>query len=291
MKYLKNLIPMLSLSILASLSCQAAGVAPDQAGRGALQGAQGAVAPAYFDLLASLFYFDARSLFWMLIGGGIVAALMFPDLRNSRKALPPSDALQMPTEVNPATSGEASGQKLAGEEVVHSTEYWIGLDEATTVTVEEMSCIEEEAEVFLMAGRPDVAIKVLRDYLDTEPDCKACVWFKLLDIYHAQGMREPFFSLAEEIKTRFNVELPTWEASSAEAQSRHGLDHFPSLLANIVEHWNEPHGLEYLRGLMRDNRHGERLGFHEEAFRDLLMLSEILEAKMDESGVVANKTR
>lgn len=281
MKYPKNSIPLLSLSILGSLRCQAEAAA-DQAGGSALQGAQEAAVPAYLDLLADLCYFDARSLFWMLVGGSIVAALKFLDSRHFRKAVPPSGALQMPVEVNPAENGEAPGGKPASEEVVHSTEYWIGLDEATTVTVEELANIEEEAEVFLMAGRPDVAIKVLRDCLDSGADSRASVWFKLLDIYHAQGMREPFFSLAEEIKTRFNVAIPTWEASHAEAQLRHGLDHFPNLLANIVQRWNEPYGLEYLRGLMQDNRHGERLGFHEEAFRDLLMLSEVFEFRMDD---------
>lgn len=280
MKYLINLIAIPSLFVLASLNCQA-DLAPDHAGRGALQGVEDASVAPPLDLLANLLYFDAHSLFWMLVGGGIVAALMFP----SRKAVPPPGALQMPAEVNPATNGEASAGNPA-----HSPDYWIGLDEATTVTVEELTSIEEEAEVFLMAGRPDVAIKVLRDYLESETDCKACVWFKLLDIYHVQEMREPFDCLAQEIRTRFNVALPTWEASEAEAELRHGLEHFPSLLANIVQHWNKPYGLEYLRGLMRDNRHGGRLGFHEEAFRDLLMLSEVLEAKMEEAGGAANKT-
>ena len=286
MKYLlKNLIAIPSLFFLASLSCQA-DLAPDHAGRGALQGIEDASVASPLDLLANLLYFDAHSLFWMLVGGGIVAALMFP----SRKAVPPPGALQMPAEVNPPIDGEASAGKPAGGNEVHSPDYWIGLDEATTVTVEELTSIEEEAEVFLMAGRPDVAIKVCRDYLDTESDSKPNVWFQLLDLYHVQEMREPFDCLAQEIRTRFNVALPTWEASEAEAELRHGLEHFPSLLVNIVQYWNKPYGLEYLRGLMRDNRHGGRLGFHEEAFRDLLMLSEVLEAKMEEAGEAANKT-
>jgi hypothetical protein len=289
MKYLKNSIPILSLSVLASLRCQAE-PASDPAGRAALQGVQEAGAQSSLDLLANLLYFDAHSVFWLLVGGGIVAALMFPAARKSRKTVAPAGALKMPAEVNPATNGEVSGGKSAGGNAAHSRENWIGLDEATTVTVEELTCIEEEAEVFLMAGRPDVAIKVCRDYLDAEPDSKPNVWFKLLDIYHVQNMRAPFDCLAQEIRTRFNVALPTWEESIAEAELRHGLEHFPSLLANVVQHWNKPSGLEYLRGLMRDNRHGERLGFHEEAFRDLLMLSEVLEVKMEDAGVAANKT-
>lgn len=229
----------------------------------------------YLNSLADFFYFDAHSLAWMLIGGAIVAAGIFLRSRRAREAAPPprNPVLKMPSEVNPATSGEAEA---------HLTEYWIGLDEATTVTVEVLSRIEEEAELFLMMGRPDVAIKVLRDHLGAEPDCKAYIWFKLLDIYHVQGMRKPFDCLAQEIRTRFNVALPTWDESLAEAESRHGLEHFPNLLAKITLHWNDPSGLEYLQGLMQDNRQGKREGFHEEAFRDMLLLFDVLEARMDD---------
>jgi len=270
MKRLKNLIPVMSLSILTSLSCQA-GVA---------------AAPENFNSLADFFNFDASSYIWILIGGAIVAALVVLRWRSARVAAPPMrmPVLQMPAEIKAATSGEASGLKPA-----HSTEYWVGLDAATTVTVEELSRIEEEAEVFLMMGRPDVAIKVLRDYLNVEPDCKAYVWFKLLDIYHVQDMREPFDGLAQEIRTRFNVALPTWDTSRAEAELRHGLEHFPNLLAKISLCWNDPSGLDYLQGLMQDNRQGGRTGFHEDAFRDLLLLFDVLEAKMNESVTGANR--
>lgn len=273
MNHLKYIIPALCLA-LASLSCHA-GIASDH-----MAGGQEAAVPAFFEFIADLFYFDARSLFWMLIGGAIVALAVLPGSRSFRKAVPPSDVPQKLNEVKPVASVQASEQKPAGEKTVHSTEYWVGLDEATTVTVEELSRIEEEAEVFLMMGRPDVAIKVLRDHLDAEPSCKAYVWFKLLDIYHVQGMREAFERLAQEMKTRFNVALPTWDASSAEAESRQGLEHFPSLLAKIVQNWNAPSGLEYLQGLMQDNRQGERTGFHEEAFRDMLLLCDVLEARI-----------
>lgn len=261
MNRLKKTIPILSMCALAYLS-----------GR-VVQAAEDATEPAYFHFLAELFYFDARSLVWMLIGGAIVAAALFP--RSHLVAPPGKPEVKIPAEVQLGINGE----KPAGAAATHSTEYWIGLDEATTVTVEELSRIEEEAEVFLMMGRPDMAIKVLRDHINAEPDCKANVWFKLLDVYRIQGMRESFERLAQEINTRFNVALPTWEASHTEAESRYGLEHFPNLLAKIIHVWDDPAGPEYLQGLMQDNRRGERTGFHEEAFREMLLLSDVLEAK------------
>lgn len=130
MNHLKKSIVALSLPVLISLNCQAM------------------AAPAYFDSPSDLFYFDAHSLIWMLIGGAIVAAGVFLHTRSAREAAPPmrQPALPMPSDASSATSGEVPGQKSAGGEAALSMEAWISLDEATTVTVEELSRIEEEAE-------------------------------------------------------------------------------------------------------------------------------------------------
>ncbi|MEN6584521.1 MAG: hypothetical protein ABFE02_00530 [Sulfuricella sp.] len=275
MKHLIKIISTLTLPVLASLSCQAAD----------------APASLSFSSFDDFFHFDASSLIWMLIGGAIVVTGFILRSRSAREADPSmrKPALKMLSEAKPATNGEKYGGKPTSEDTAHSAKYWLDLEEATTVTVEEMSCIEEEAEVFLMMGRPDMAIKLLRDYLEAEPDCKASAWFKLLDIYHVEQMREPFNHLAKEIKTRFNVALPTWEANHAVVQSRYGLEHFPNLLSKISQHWDDPSGLKILHELMRENRQGERMGFHEEAFRDMLLLSDVLEARMAESEAHANR--
>lgn len=268
-----NKISTLTLPVLAFLSGRAA------------------AASEYIGPLSDFLHLDVSSLIWMAIGGAIAAIGVSLRSRGSRAAdrRASNPAQQMSAEAKPATNGETYGGKPPGDDVTHSMQYWLDLDEATTVTVEEMSCIEEEAEVFLMMGRPDVAIKVLRDYLDAEPDCKATVWFKLLDIYHVQGMHEPFNHLAKDIKTHFNVALPTWEANRAVVQSRYGLEHFPNLLAKISQHWNTPSGLETLQELMKENRQGERMGFNEEAFRDMLLLYDVLEARLNEPAAQTGK--
>lgn len=238
-----------------------------------------AASPVLADGVYRLPRFDGDALFWMLTGA---AAMGVGCLIHS--CLPRGERLPQPV-VRPARppDGLASSRPgPAGPRESHAMQHWVNLDEATTVTVEELSRIEEEAEVFVMTGRPDVAIKVLRDYLDYEADCRISVWFKLLDIYHGQGMREAFENLAQEIRAAFNVALPSWEESSARAESRHGLEHFPSLLERIAQHCNDRAGLNYLQELMRDNRCGARAGFHEEAFREILLLYEVLEVKLNE---------
>lgn len=239
--------------------------------------------PALADSGFALSPDELDALIWMLIGAG--AAIVVHQIFSRpprRERLPLPRPAVKPASAEPLCETHAAPEQQAQPDDQPMESSWIDLDEATTVTVGELSNIEEEAEAFFMMGRPDVAIRVLRDYLDYEPESRIPVWFKLLDIYHGQGMRGKFENLAQEIRTRFNVTLPTWEDSSARAESRYGLEHFPNLLERIAQHWNDSSGLTFMQELMRDNRHGERSGFHEEAFRDMLMLYEVLEIKLSE---------
>lgn len=225
--------------------------------------------------------FDLGALIWMLVGAAVAGLIcMIQDSISRAGRMSPPRVVSIPTPGSQPENGMGEPNTQGGGQEPHPMEYWTNLEEATTVTVGELSRVEEEAEVFVMTGRPDVAIKVLRDYLNFEADCRISVWFKLLDIYHSQGMRGEFKKLAHEIRKRFNVALPTWEDSRARMESRHGLEHFPHLLDKIAQHWNDPAGLADLQELMRDNRHGKRTGFHEEAFREMLLLYEVLEIKM-----------
>lgn len=155
---------------------------------------------------------------------------------------------------------------------------WVSLDETTTVTVEEISSIEEEVDLILMLGRPDTAIQMLQSRIESEKKSEKCdpmAWFKLLDIYYNQNMRDHFSRLALEIRDHFNVELPTWQSRTELASMRRGLEHFPGILKKIRDNWNRPLIRDYLRNLMQDNRQGARHGFQEDAFRDILLLAEI----------------
>lgn len=219
---------------------------------------------------------ESNSGLWLLLGA-VGLGLGFFWL--GRRAGAPATPTRAPRIVHPvARTGAAEnlGARVnAGSEA--DSKYWTPLDHTTTVTVDELSSIEEEAEVFLLLGRMDMAIGVLRHYVESNDAAPAHIWMSLLDILHAQGLRQEFEKLAIEIRERFNVALPTWEGANARSNELTGLEHFPHLLAKITSHWNKPDCLDYLHGLTQDNRNGERGGFHLEAFRDLLMLIGMLE--------------
>jgi hypothetical protein len=218
---------------------------------------------------------ETNGTLWLLLLGGAGLGLAFFWL--GRRCGASSAPLEMPSRVAPMSRVKpaVAGGAASGDEA----KYWMPLDQATTVTVGELSSVEEEAEVFLLLGRMDMAIGVLRHHVEANDAAPAHVWMSLLDVLHAQGLRQEFEKLAPEIRGRFNVALPTWENANARSNELTGLEHFPHLFAKITAHWNEPDCLDYLRGLTRDNRNGERGGLHVEAFRELLMLTGVLECR------------
>lgn len=239
---------------------------------------------AYADDRSGL-YFDWNSLIWMLIGAlgwGVVSFWL--GRRSGRRVDAPSIAAPRPVSVKPADDSESGGsdKDAKAQEINENfSDYLTPLDETTTVTVEELSSVVEQVDLFLLLGRHEVAISMLLARIRTEGDNDPRTWFKLLDIYHAREDRFNFEKLANDIRVRFNVALPTWEACSIEAEGRHGLEHFPHLLARISDCWGTSSSLSYLQSLMKDNRSGERSGFSEDAFREVMFLIGIVEQKSD----------
>lgn len=218
------------------------------------------------------------AILWLIFGGAGLG-LAFWLIQRSRKS---SARLEVPRRVVPASPAK-SASKRAPQDCVDSVDesrYWIPLDQATTVTVDEITSVEEEAEYFMLLGRMDMAIGVLRHYIEANDDAPAHIWLNLLDILHSQGLRQEFEKLIPEISQRFNVALPSWEEANVRSHQMTGLEHFPHLFEKITSYWNRRGCLDYLRSLTEDNRNGERAGFNLEAFREILMLIGVLENKL-----------
>lgn len=225
---------------------------------------------------------ESSGALWLLLGGAGLGLAFFWFVRRSRTfSAPPSTPRRVV--VVPAQRGP----HVAEADSVEAAKYWIPLDQDTTVTVDELSSVEEEADVFLLLGRMDMAIGVLRHHVESNDDAPAHVWMRLLDVLHGEGLRQEFEKLASEISGRFNVALPTWEDANARSSELTGLERLPHLLAKITASWNSPDCLDYLRSLLQDNRNGERAGFHVEAFREILMLIGVLEYKQKMAAMQA----
>lgn len=225
--------------------------------------------------------FDLNSLIWALIGAlgwGLISYLL------KRRIFHRNDVrLVKPVAVKPVVNSgeEESGASESGKKNENFSEYLTPLDETTTVTVEELSNVVEQVDLFLLLGRYEVAVGILLARIGEEDRNDPRTWFKLLDVYHASGNRASFEKLANDIRGRFNVALPTWEDSTVQAEGRHGLEHFPHLLEKISDCWGSSSSLSYLQSLVKDNRSGARTGFNEDAFREVMFLISILEQARD----------
>ena len=229
--------------------------------------------------------FDLNSLIWMLIGAlGWGAVSYWLGRRSSRRSEMFSAFVPRPVPVSPANNFLASERDKGEESDKKSenlSEYLTPLDETTTVTVEELSNVVEQVDLFLLLGRHEVAVSMLLARIREEDRSDPRTWFKLLDVYHASGDRASFEKLANDIRGHFNVALPTWEDSTLQAEGRHGLEHFPHLLERISDCWGSSSSLSYLQSLVKDNRSGARTGFNEDAFREVMFLISILEQARD----------
>lgn len=151
----------------------------------------------------------------------------------------------------------------------------------SSMTVSEINSVVEEAEVYYSLGRPDEAITLLKDYiafnpqLGGHPESKAKPWIKLLEMYHATKARAAFEELATRYHQKFNVMKPSWDTIK-DSPASGGLEQFPHLIGLITSTWNSPSCRQYLQELISDNRDGNRTGFSEAVFDDVLMLVGVL---------------
>lgn len=157
----------------------------------------------------------------------------------------------------------------------------MGATPLASMTVGEINSVVEEAEVYYSLGRPDEAITLLKDYIEFNPqlgghpESKAKPWIKLLEMYHATKARAAFEELATRYHQKFNVMKPSWDTIKDNPASG-GLEQFPHLIGLITSTWNTPACRQYLQELISDNREGNRMGFSEAVFDDVLMLVSVL---------------
>ena len=154
----------------------------------------------------------------------------------------------------------------------------VARDGANALAVSELLHVTEEARVYVALGHPERAIDVLNEHIHSMPRSMPAAWLMLLDLYHAGGRRQEFRRLAEEFHLQCNVQTPLWEGFGNDEPSDGGLETFPHVLRQVVRLWRGPECREYLEGLLFDNREGRRIGFPLNAYSDILLLLQILDA-------------
>jgi hypothetical protein len=151
-------------------------------------------------------------------------------------------------------------------------------DAANALAVSELLHVTEEARVYVALGHPERAIEVLNEHIRELPRPMPAAWLMLLDLYHANGLRQEFRQLAEDFHVQCNVQTPLWEGFGSDELDDGGIETFPHILRHIVDLWRKPECREYLERLLHDNRESRRTGFPLAAYSDILLLLQVLDA-------------
>ncbi|MEO7760333.1 MAG: hypothetical protein ABIS68_00325 [Casimicrobiaceae bacterium] len=153
---------------------------------------------------------------------------------------------------------------------------------ANQLGVSDLAQATEKAGVFVTLGRPEKAIDVLRDHVDHEPKPSPMAWLMLLELYRQTGRSTEFVDVAARFHQMFNAETPEWETAADGPEV--GLEAFPRVIGHIRRDWPRAEALAFLENLLYDNRGGLRIGFSLPAFRDLLLLHNIVEEYLIEAA-------
>ncbi len=196
--------------------------------------------------------------------------------------------LPLSVKVNPAVAqskfSDSIWQLVAEAAPVHTK----ALDEK-----EEGELMLEQAKIYANLERYDNAIRLLSAYIKATPKVALQHWLYLLDIYRKTNQKEAFLESAEQLHHTFNVVVPQWEkvntvdVYASPVVVAHSLEEYGYIVNQVTKLWaecaKEAHKIaqtrRYLDWLLMDNRDGERTGFSEDVFADIVLLRELLDER------------
>ena len=135
----------------------------------------------------------------------------------------------------------------------------------------------ELAEIMLSFGRVRGAAETLASHIEDNSPDNIQPWAMLLDLYRRGGMQAEFATLANRMRERFNVYVPSWNESTTPVSGLKSLEDYAHIIGRATKEWGSQHCLDYLRDLVRDNRSGQRSGFPLEVVEEIALLMRVLE--------------
>ncbi|WMW79005.1 hypothetical protein RF679_10060 [Undibacterium cyanobacteriorum] len=141
----------------------------------------------------------------------------------------------------------------------------------TSVKVEEISDVTQEAEFWISMNDPRRAIEILEPQEHVEHPDSPVPWLYLLDLYRTVEDAERYNQLRDRFIVHFNANIPEYDVDLASLPHRQ-LEDFPHLISRISSLWETHEIIPYLESLLVDDREGKRAGFDLPVYRDILML-------------------
>jgi hypothetical protein len=138
-----------------------------------------------------------------------------------------------------------------------------------------------EAKLLMSVNRHQDAIAHVKLTIEAQP--KACInhWLYLLEIYRKLNLKDEFEEYAAGLHQIYNVMTPVWYETKVAMVVPQSLEEFPHIMEKLYTIWPGDLASVYLRGLIVDNRGGERVGFGKAVLGEILMLIEMLDIQKD----------
>jgi pilus assembly protein FimV len=157
----------------------------------------------------------------------------------------------------------------------------------SSVKVEEISDVTQEAEFWMSVNDPHRAIEILDSQANIEQPDSPLPWLYLLDLYRIVKDKEKYDELKQRFTVFFNANIPEFELKPSEDE-RH-LEDMSHLIDKICSMWNGPELLPFLKALLVDDRDGKRTGFELSVYKDLLLLISVANEIEKQEGLVPRR--
>ncbi|WP_394781695.1 FimV family protein [Undibacterium sp.] len=141
----------------------------------------------------------------------------------------------------------------------------------SSMKVEEISDVTQEAEFWMSVNDPQRAIEILEPQGALEAPDSPVPWLYLLDLYRVTKNKEKYDEMRDRFVLIFNANIPDFEVDPADSVARQ-LEDFEHLMAKICGMWDTNDILPFLQSLLVDDRDGKRMGFELPVYRDILLL-------------------
>ena len=138
-----------------------------------------------------------------------------------------------------------------------------------------------EAKLLMSINRHQDAIAHLKLTIESQPKASINHWLYLLEIFRKLNLKDDFEAYAKGLHDIYNVMTPVWYETEISIVVPQSLEEFPHIIEKLCSVW--PGGLAtvYLRGLITDNRGGDRAGFGKAVLNEVLMLIAVLDSRKD----------
>lgn len=137
--------------------------------------------------------------------------------------------------------------------------------------IEGLQDAQEQADFFVALGEYERAEKLMRRYIDRNPETSPMAYLNLLGIYHAANKESAFEILREHFNQTFNAHIPDFARFKSDPRD---LTSYPDSLEQLQQLWGRSEAIRFIGDLLFRQPHQAKneTAFAPMAYRELLML-------------------